>query len=276
MKKNFENLLGNAISGIVSDEQTIRQSIVIREDFKSLIPSLNDDELDQLESNIIKDGVRDPLIIWPFNSQLVLIDGHNRFSICQKHGISFPFKEMRFADEDEAKDWMIKNQLGRRNATPDQISYLRGLRYNREKSQGKRSDLTLDQSDPKSQLSTAGYLAKEYNVGEATIKRDGEFAKGVELIGEHDPMLKDKILKGESELSKKEIIQIGKEKSGNRNPSARNPTEKITVKELASIAFDYAANEKRSIQDVCTMLEIDYDEVTPIQYFIRWNESKKF
>lgn len=83
----------------------------IDEEFKKLIPPLSVDEFQQLERNIIADGCRDPLVIW----EGVLIDGHNRFDICSKHGIDFRTVNKSFTDRDEATLWIINNQFGRRN-----------------------------------------------------------------------------------------------------------------------------------------------------------------
>ena len=87
--------------------------VKIDEEFKSLIPPLSDEEREQLERNIIEDGCRDPLVVW----NDVLIDGHNRFSVCLKHSIEFSTISKDFANRDAAKVWMIDNQKGRRNLT---------------------------------------------------------------------------------------------------------------------------------------------------------------
>jgi ParB-like chromosome segregation protein Spo0J len=47
----------------------------------------------------------------------VIIDGHNRYTICKKHNLPFPTKELEFNNELEALIYIIKNQLGRRNLT---------------------------------------------------------------------------------------------------------------------------------------------------------------
>ena len=87
--------------------------LLINEKFKDLIPPLTADELNFLKESILKDGVREPILTW----QNTIVDGHNRYSICQKYNIPFLTKELEFADEDEAVVWIIKNQLGRRNLT---------------------------------------------------------------------------------------------------------------------------------------------------------------
>lgn len=87
--------------------------MVINQKFKELIPPLTADERKQLEENILKDGIRDPLVVW----NGTLVDGHNRYEIAQKHGLEYRVVEKEFMDEDEACRWIILNQFGRRNIT---------------------------------------------------------------------------------------------------------------------------------------------------------------
>lgn len=79
--------------------------------FQRLIPPLAPEELAQLEANILADGCRDPLVTW----NGTLLDGHNRFEICRRHGVDFDTKAIQLADDDDAKVWIIRNQFGRRN-----------------------------------------------------------------------------------------------------------------------------------------------------------------
>ena len=84
----------------------------IKEEFKSLIPSLTDEEYKGLEQSIIQDGCRDKIITW----KGYIIDGHNRYEICKKHNIEFkPFEKDNFETEADVKLWMIENQFNRRN-----------------------------------------------------------------------------------------------------------------------------------------------------------------
>ena len=91
--------------------------IRIDKEFESLIPPLSDDEFLQLEENCVKEGIRDALIVWKVpNGDQILIDGHNRWKISAKHGgIPFQVKEMEFDLREDAKAWIIRNQIGRRN-----------------------------------------------------------------------------------------------------------------------------------------------------------------
>lgn len=143
----------------VIDFKSIDSTVSIKKEFKDLIPPLSEKELEQLEENILKEGLRDPLIVWEHRGKQYLIDGHNRYQICQKHKLSYKIKRLSFEFISEVKDWMINNQLGRRNLSKANQSYLRGLLYNREKQQGKRSDLTSGQNGRKSG-DTADRLAR--------------------------------------------------------------------------------------------------------------------
>lgn len=86
-------------------------NITIDKEFKSLIPALTDDEYKGLEESILKEGCRDSLVLWGDT----LVDGHNRYEICTKHGIAFETVQKDFDNRDDAIQWIILNQFGRRN-----------------------------------------------------------------------------------------------------------------------------------------------------------------
>ena len=92
----------------------------IKKEYKTLIPPLSPEEYQYLEENILKDGVREPLVVWGD----LLIDGHNRYEICQKHGITYKTVNKDFESDEEAERWIILNQFGRRNLTKFQRSEL--------------------------------------------------------------------------------------------------------------------------------------------------------
>lgn len=85
--------------------------MIIDPKLKAYIRPLSKNEYQSLESSILADGCRDALVVWGG----VLVDGHNRYEICTKHKIEFETVEMDFKNIDEAKEWMLLNQLGRRN-----------------------------------------------------------------------------------------------------------------------------------------------------------------
>ena len=90
------------------------RKLEINKRFRDLIPPLADEERRQLEANIVADGCRDPLVIWRDQ----LIDGHNRYEICNRLKIQFETKPVDFISEDDACIWIVTNQFGRRNLAP--------------------------------------------------------------------------------------------------------------------------------------------------------------
>jgi len=96
----------------ISKEMAVMMIPTIDPEFKALIPPLSPEEREQLEQNILASRkCHDPLVIW----NGVVLDGHNRFSICIRHGIEFQIEEIMLDSREEAKAWIIDNQLSRRN-----------------------------------------------------------------------------------------------------------------------------------------------------------------
>ena len=110
-------------------------NLKIDPEFQSQIPPLTDDEFKQLEENILKEGkLLSPLIVWGNT----LVDGHNRYAILQKHPeIYFSTMPLPFESREEVLAWICKNQLGRRNMSPEQKRYLLGKQYEAEKKAAK-------------------------------------------------------------------------------------------------------------------------------------------
>ena len=92
-------------------KETAFKELMIDEELKNLLPPLNSEEYNLLEENIINNGCLNPILIW--NNYIV--DGHNRYNICNLHNISFEVKIVEFEDKSEVIRWMIDNQMGRRN-----------------------------------------------------------------------------------------------------------------------------------------------------------------
>ena len=97
-------------------------ALIVDDEFQRLIPPLTDDEFCQLEKNIISEGVREPIVVWA--GENIIVDGHNRYRICQRLNIPFGVFEKKFADRKEAIEWMYDNQTGRRNLSPGQKAAL--------------------------------------------------------------------------------------------------------------------------------------------------------
>ena len=201
------------------------KELKIDPEFRDKIPPLTDAEYEQLEENIISDGeVYEPICVW----KGIIVDGHNRYKIVQKHPeIPFRTKNMDFADKWEAFEWMYKKQLGRRNLTEEQKSYMVGKMYEaRKKSVGQHegNQYTKMESGQNVQIpnkqnvhnqtrretrdGTAGQIGKEIGVDGRTVRRAEKFAKGVDALKEVSPEAADAILKGGSGVTKGEVSEL--------------------------------------------------------------------
>ena len=188
------------------------QELKINKEFQNLLWPLSSEEYASLEKSIKEDGCRDSIIIW----DNTIVDGHNRWDICQKHNISFTTINRNFHNDEEAKDWIDENQLlNRRNLTDDQRRIVRGRLYNRiKKAVGKPID--------GNGVNTADRLAKEFGVSPATIKRDSRFVVEVEKDEEYQRAIKDKLpinkIKKQKKIEKrKELIEQIKQKISDEN-----------------------------------------------------------
>lgn len=151
-------------------------SIRIDKEFESLIPPLSTDEFKQLEENCMKDGIRDPLVVWRVPSgDDILIDGHNRWKIAAKHGgIQFETVRKEFDNRNEVKAWIITNQFGRRNLSAYDRSVLalklKPLIAKKAKENQKASGGAVPQKSAKP-IDTRQELAKAAGVSHDTIRR---------------------------------------------------------------------------------------------------------
>lgn len=136
-------------------------------EFRDACPPLTPGEYELLEADVLKNGVRDPILHW----KGIVVDGHNRYGIALKHGISFQGKPMNFTDRAEALTWIIRNQIARRNLSKEQIKYLWGKHF---------ATLTMPSFDPKKPAKSIRAVAKESGVPRTEVKRAIKFAKEVD------------------------------------------------------------------------------------------------
>lgn len=156
------------------------EAFTIDPEFAALCPPLTTEEQEALATSLQTEGCRDALVTWHEGS--LLLDGHNRYALCQEHRLAYRVRAVSLPDRDAAMEWIVTNQLGRRNLTPEQKSYLRGKRYNLEKQRQGRPE----ESSQSEKISgeTHKRLAAEYHVSPTTITRDGEFAEAVDTLEE--------------------------------------------------------------------------------------------
>jgi hypothetical protein len=93
--------------------------------------------------------------------------------------------------------------------TETQKSYLRGLRYENDKLRQGTKNQYVKSEKPQNDVfqNTAEKLSIEYNVSKATIERDAQFSRGINLITKVEPELHDKILSEKTDFTKQVVIE---------------------------------------------------------------------
>jgi hypothetical protein len=156
--------------------------IVIDPEFQALVFPLSASERAGLEADLL--AVRRclaPLLVWRWQEKKYLVDGNNRLELCREHGIPFRLEELEFPDRAAVMAYIENHQLGRRNLTPEGISYVRGKRYLTQRmSHG--GDRSLRASTQNGYLKSAKEVALAFHVSVNTIRRDAVFAAAVDKV----------------------------------------------------------------------------------------------
>lgn len=173
--------------------------VVIDDEYLNLCIRLKDEEFRYLKAGVLSEGFRNPLVVWKGHN--ILLDGHTRYRIWKsdKSGTLKPpsLIEIDLPDRDTAHDWIINNQLGRRNCTRQQKFYLRGKRYLAEKKRegapknnvnaGKNEEKQLTQTGAVvsgKRKRTTAQIGEEFCVSRNTIARDASYAKVIDELAE--------------------------------------------------------------------------------------------
>ena len=182
-------------------------------EFQSKIPPLQFEEEQQLEQNIIAEGrLLNPIITW----NGYILDGHTRYRILKKHGfIKFEVEEIQLANKYEALAWICKNQLGRRNLSPERKKFLLGKEYESTKlavggQPGNCNKVNrCDQNDHiDSEKRTCERIAVEHGVGSATVRRAEKYSQGIDAAEEAVPGAQEEILTGRIKATDAQIAAL--------------------------------------------------------------------
>lgn len=257
------------------------RQLTVEPEFENKIPPLSADEFSRLEANILEDGeVREPIVIWGNT----IIDGHNRWKIIQKHPeLNWSVKQMDFPDKWAAIAWMCRNQLGRRNLTDEQKSYLLGKQYEAQKHceafRGNQYSGCLHNEDNHPGR-TKDKMAKEVGISATTIERAERFAKGLDAAEEASPGIREVILSGGikvpkivvseirnlSDEQKKEVsdaIKAGEVETAKEviRQSREEPAETADQPVLKDEAIQEDCCNEFTIEDLCSLVDSAIDNL---------------
>ena len=190
---------------------TERTPVVLPE-MAELLPPLSEEQLDALETDLMKNGCYTSIIV---NEDLVVIDGHNRKSLCDKHGLPYQMLVFAFDDLLEAKQWALDTQKGRRNLDKWELGKIAlklkpeieaRAKANQSAAGGDKTDKgSLLMNSPKAvaPVNTRREMAQAVGIGEQTMGR-------IAQIDEHAPAAVKEAL-DKKELSINQGYQITKQ-----------------------------------------------------------------
>lgn len=212
-----------------------KYGITIDESFKSKLSKLTDEEFEKLEKNILEDGaIQDPLIVWKQeDGTRILIDGHNRLRVAEKHGLDFEIVEMEFPDRLHVELWICRHQLGRRNLNgfkrkkliQEEYEILKKLEGAPEGNDNAATNNQRDQNGPvvseeSPKMRTRDAIAKEHGISPTTVQRNVEFGRGLDAGESVEPGFTSAVLDGTIKASCKDISAL-------RNKEGKEPEQAV-------------------------------------------------
>ena len=154
------------------------RSPVILPEMAELLPPLSAEQSAALEEDLLRNGCYSPVIV---NEDMVIVDGHNRQALCEKHGLPYTMAVFSFEDLLEAKQWALDTQKGRRNLEKWELGKIAlklkpeieaKARANQSAAGGDKSDkgaLLTTLSEVLPSVSTRKELADAVGIGEVTM-----------------------------------------------------------------------------------------------------------
>ena len=226
----------------------------IDNEFRNYIRHLSNEEFEKLEASILSEGIRDPLVIW----QGILLDGYHRYKIAQEHGLEYKTVEVELPDRDAAKEWILVNQLGRRNLTEQEASYYRGKLYESRKLNHGGDRKSTGNIFPLK--NTADTIGDEYGVTGRTVKNDAQFSKAVDKVAiEIGEEAKQAILLGKAGVPKERVEQLIDIKQ--KAPEFIEPILKGNISLQKALKAIKKIEREKEIEE--TLAEIESNAFTP-------------
>lgn len=242
-------------------------------ELNAVLPELSEEDYSALEKSLLTDGYKGaPIMVWGD----IIVDGHNRYEICNKHNIPYEVKKIDFENKEEVMRWMVRQQIGRRNLTPMQrISlsekyrpfYEKQAKENQSKAGREYGNggtkLTenlpqaLDENIKKERNPTTDKkLADIAGVSEKTYRM------GAKILNSGNEELIEQTLKGEKSINKayNELKGYQKKESGNQNKNSNSSDINSELQELKENKRKEAAQKVRETREEYGFESPEYDE----------------
>lgn len=219
------------------------RQLTVDEEFKSLIPTLTDQEYDALSESLDKNGCLDPITVW----NDTIVDGHNRYQLCRLRKTPFWINRLEFENRDEVKVWILNHQLSRRNLTNFQkcelaLKLKEMISQKAKENQRSRGVVSQKSANP---IDTRETLANIAGVSHDTLSK-------VEKIIENAPEKEiQRLRNGEAKINT--VYSRLKSSEKNQDPKEEDHDEKrfgLLLKEI-DIRIDKLLKMKVELPDSC-------------------------
>ena len=153
---------------------TERAPVVLPE-MAELLPPLSGEQLAALEADLLKNGCYSPVIV---NKDLVVVDGHNRQSLCEKHGLPYQMLVFAFDDLLEAKQWALDTQKGRRNLDKWELGKI-ALKLKPDLEARAKENMSAGGGDQKSENAKSGLVNSPNPISPVNTRKELAQAVGI-------------------------------------------------------------------------------------------------
>lgn len=159
----------NTKTEYTSDQRTP----VVLPEMEQLLPPLSAEQFSSLERDILESGCYAPIIV---KEELVIVDGHNRFRICEKHDLPFRMRVFSFVGLPEANQWALETQRGRRNLSLWELGQIAlklkpELETTAKARQSRRTDVSVNSPKRHTPFDTRKKVAQAVGIGEQAMGR---------------------------------------------------------------------------------------------------------
>lgn len=173
-------------------------------ELNNVLPELSDADYKALEQSLLTDGFKGaPIMVWGD----IIVDGHNRYEICNKHNIPFDVKSIEFESKEEAILWMVRQQIGRRTLTPLQrIQIVEKYKPFYKKKAKENMSLGGKSYSPKKGSENSTKVEEKIDV-RAELAKDADvstntYARGVKILESGNEELINETISGQKSINK--------------------------------------------------------------------------
>ncbi len=229
-------------------------------ELNEVLPQLSDADYKALENSLLAEGYKGaPIMVWGD----IIVDGHNRYEICNKHNIPYEVKEIEFASKEEAIIWMVRQQLGRRSLTSLQrIRIVEKYRpFYKKKA---KKNMSLGGGDKKSGLeNSTNPISKEEKVDvRAELAKDADvstntYSKGVKILESGNEELINETISGQKSINKA-FNELKKNADTDKSDNTSDLDSEL--KDLKEVRRKEAAQKIKEVREEYGIESHEYEE----------------